>query len=64
MVPGRNSVEPWEVVKSLSLQAQEMLHKPPLIYSLRDLPEARGRPGLRCKDFAVLSTHVLDLASL
>lgn len=45
-------------------QAEDMLPKPPLAYSLGHLSEARGRPGFSCKDFAVLSTHVLDLASL
>lgn len=40
------------------------LHGPLPVHLLRHVPKARCSPGFSRKDFAVLSTHVLDLAAL
>ena len=48
----------------LCAEAQVRLHGPLPVHLLRHLSKARSSPGFSCKDFAVLPTHVLDLAPL
>lgn len=48
----------------MPLRGCEITTRPLLVHLLRHLPKARCSPGFSCEDFAVLPTHVLDLAPL